>query len=71
MNSLIHYIPLKERLSILGTSYITVLPPIPTAGLTKDDLPKLMEQVYEIMNKTFVESSTECLEEQIQSFRCE
>ncbi|XP_072745075.1 1-acyl-sn-glycerol-3-phosphate acyltransferase alpha-like isoform X4 [Anoplolepis gracilipes] len=54
-----------------GTSYITVLPPIPTAGLTKNDLPKLMEQVYEVMNKTFVESTTECLQEQIQSFKCE
>ncbi|GAB1861077.1 1-acyl-sn-glycerol-3-phosphate acyltransferase [Camponotus japonicus] len=52
-----------------GTSYITILPPIPTAGLTKDDLPKLMEQVYEIMNKTFVKSTTECLEEQIQTLK--
>ncbi|EGI60876.1 hypothetical protein G5I_10892 [Acromyrmex echinatior] len=51
-----------------GSSYITVLPPIPTVGMTKDDLPKLMEQAYKVMNKTFVESSTECLEEQIQ--RC-
>ncbi|XP_020294374.1 1-acyl-sn-glycerol-3-phosphate acyltransferase alpha isoform X1 [Pseudomyrmex gracilis] len=54
-----------------GTSYITVLPPIPTAGLTKDDLPKLMEQTYEIMNKTFVESTSECLEEQVRSLKCE
>ncbi|XP_071564523.1 1-acyl-sn-glycerol-3-phosphate acyltransferase alpha-like isoform X1 [Temnothorax nylanderi] len=54
-----------------GSSYITVLPPIPTAGLTKDDLPKLMEQAYEVMNKTFVESTTECLEEQIRSLKCE
>lgn len=54
-----------------GSSYITVLPPIPTAGLTKNDLPKLMEQAYEVMNKTFVESTTECLEEQIRSLKCE
>ncbi|XP_011061963.1 PREDICTED: 1-acyl-sn-glycerol-3-phosphate acyltransferase alpha isoform X3 [Acromyrmex echinatior] len=54
-----------------GSSYITVLPPIPTVGMTKDDLPKLMEQAYKVMNKTFVESSTECLEEQIQSLKCE
>ncbi|EZA59803.1 1-acyl-sn-glycerol-3-phosphate acyltransferase alpha [Ooceraea biroi] len=54
-----------------GTSYITVLPPIPTAGMTKDDLPKLMERAYEVMNRTFVESTTECLEEQIRSLKCE
>jgi len=39
--------------------------------MTKDDLPKLMEQAYEVMNKTFVESTTECLEEQIRSLKCE
>ncbi|XP_039315308.1 1-acyl-sn-glycerol-3-phosphate acyltransferase alpha [Solenopsis invicta] len=54
-----------------GSSYITVLPAIPTAGLTKNDLPKLMEQTYKVMNKTFVESTTECLEEQIRSLKCE
>lgn len=61
----------KRWCYISGSSYITVLPPIPTAGLTKDDLPKLMEQTYEVMNKTFVESTTECLEEQIRSLKCE
>ncbi|XP_011872696.1 PREDICTED: 1-acyl-sn-glycerol-3-phosphate acyltransferase alpha isoform X3 [Vollenhovia emeryi] len=54
-----------------GSSYITILPPIPTEGMTKDDLPKLMGQAYEVMNKAFVESTSECLEEQIRSLKCE
>lgn len=62
---------IKEEFYILGSSYITVLPAIPTAGMTKDDLPKLMAQTYEVMNKHFVESTHECLEEQIQSLKCE
>lgn len=69
----VHLLKLSWQLNILfpGTSYITVLPPIPTAGMTKDDLPELMERTYEIMNKTFVESTTECLEEQVRSLKCE
>ncbi|XP_032663166.1 1-acyl-sn-glycerol-3-phosphate acyltransferase alpha isoform X2 [Odontomachus brunneus] len=59
----------KRGLCILGNSYITILPPIPTAGMTKDDLPKLMEQVYAIMNKTFVESTHECLADHIGSLK--
>lgn len=60
---------LKSGLCISGNSYITILPPIPTAGMTKDDLPKLMEQVYTIMNKTFVESTHECLADHIGSLK--
>ncbi|XP_014482674.1 PREDICTED: 1-acyl-sn-glycerol-3-phosphate acyltransferase alpha-like [Dinoponera quadriceps] len=52
-----------------GNSYITILPPIPTAGMTKDDLPKLMEQAHEVMNKTFVESTRECFADHIESLK--
>ncbi|XP_012215795.1 1-acyl-sn-glycerol-3-phosphate acyltransferase alpha-like isoform X3 [Linepithema humile] len=52
-----------------GTSYITVLPAIPTAGMTKDDLPKLMQQAYEVMNKSFIKSTAECIDEQMRSLK--
>lgn len=60
---------LRRRLCTSGNSYITILPPIPTAGMTKDDLPKLMEQTYKVMNKTFVESTRECFADHIGSLK--
>ncbi|XP_015599467.1 1-acyl-sn-glycerol-3-phosphate acyltransferase alpha [Cephus cinctus] len=44
-----------------GTVYVTILPAIPTAGLTKEDIPTLIEKVHSVMNKTFQESSQEVL----------
>ncbi|XP_023314543.1 1-acyl-sn-glycerol-3-phosphate acyltransferase beta isoform X1 [Trichogramma pretiosum] len=44
-----------------GTSYITILPPIPTEGLTKEDIPKLIDEAYEKMNKVYQESTQEAL----------
>ncbi|XP_043276348.1 1-acyl-sn-glycerol-3-phosphate acyltransferase alpha isoform X2 [Venturia canescens] len=44
-----------------GTSYITILPPIPTKGLTKEDIPTLMDKTWEVMNSTFQETSREIL----------
>ncbi|KAL0131432.1 hypothetical protein PUN28_002751 [Cardiocondyla obscurior] len=64
-----YYLDGKLKRFHSGNSFITVLPPIPTTGMTKNDLPKLMEQAYEVMNKTFVESTAECLEEQIRSLK--
>ncbi|XP_011150698.1 1-acyl-sn-glycerol-3-phosphate acyltransferase alpha isoform X1 [Harpegnathos saltator] len=49
-----------------GNSYITILPPIPTTGMTKDDLPELMQQVYTVMNTTFVKSTRECFADHIE-----
>ncbi|XP_012254396.2 1-acyl-sn-glycerol-3-phosphate acyltransferase beta [Athalia rosae] len=42
-----------------GKVYITILPPIPTTGLTKDNLTDLMDKSYEVMNKAFQETSQE------------
>lgn len=54
-----------------GLSYITILPPIPTVGLTTYDLPKLMETTYEAMNNCFIETSQETLNEYIDSLQSE
>lgn len=65
------YYFLNSKLKIFnsGTSYITILPPIPTKGLTKEDLPKLMEDAYNIMNNSFVETSQEAINEHINTLR--
>lgn len=42
-----------------GKSFITILPPIPTVGLTKENLADLIDESYEKMNKAFQESSQE------------
>ncbi|OXU21976.1 hypothetical protein TSAR_014706 [Trichomalopsis sarcophagae] len=52
-----------------GTSYITILPPIPTKGLTKADLPQLIEQTYQVMNKVYQESTQEALESHMESLK--
>ncbi|XP_058801737.1 1-acyl-sn-glycerol-3-phosphate acyltransferase beta [Phymastichus coffea] len=52
-----------------GTSFITILPAIPTKGMTKADLPKLIDQTYEQMNKVFKESTQEALENHMQSLK--
>ncbi|KAG7209176.1 hypothetical protein KM043_015313 [Ampulex compressa] len=52
-----------------GSSYVTILPPIPTEGLTKADLPELMEKAYDAMNKAFVETTQESLGEHINVLR--
>lgn len=50
-----------------GTSYITILPAIPTKGLTKEDIPKLMETTYDAMNEKFMETSQQTLSEHMAS----
>lgn len=43
----------------LGNIIITTLPPIPTKGLTKDDVEELMNRTYEAMHQHFKLTSTE------------
>ncbi|XP_051158690.1 1-acyl-sn-glycerol-3-phosphate acyltransferase beta-like isoform X2 [Leptopilina boulardi] len=54
-----------------GKSYIKILPAISTTGLTKDDLPQLMEKIYETMNKTFKELTQEVITEHIEDLKVE
>lgn len=54
-----------------GVSYITILPPISTEGLTKEDLPVLMDKAYETMNKTFLATSQETLNDYIDTIQNE
>lgn len=42
-------------------SDITILPAIETKGMTKEDIPELMNRTYEAMNAKFIESSQEVL----------
>ncbi|XP_046415608.1 1-acyl-sn-glycerol-3-phosphate acyltransferase beta isoform X1 [Neodiprion fabricii] len=44
-----------------GKSYITILPPISTVGMTKDNMAELMDEAYDKMNKVFQETSQEVL----------
>ncbi|XP_043674284.1 1-acyl-sn-glycerol-3-phosphate acyltransferase beta isoform X1 [Vespula pensylvanica] len=52
-----------------GTSYITILPPIPTKGLTKDNIQELMDKSYEAMNTVFVQTSQETLTKHMESLK--
>lgn len=54
-----------------GTSYITILPPIPTKGLTKDNIQELMDKSYEAMNTVFVQTSQETLTKHMESLKDE
>nr|XP_012143521.1 PREDICTED: 1-acyl-sn-glycerol-3-phosphate acyltransferase beta-like [Megachile rotundata] len=63
-----YFLNSKRKIFNSGTSYINILPAIPTKGLTKEDLPKLMEDTYRIMNKRFTETSQEAINEHINSF---
>lgn len=56
---------------IPGTSYITILPPIPTKGLTKDDIQELMDKSYDAMNTVFVQTSQETLTKHMESLKNE
>ena len=60
---------LKGLFNFSGTSYITILPAIPTTGLTKEDLPQLIEKTYEIMNKVFQETTQEVLKKHVDGLR--
>lgn len=46
-----------------GHIIVSTLPPIPTAGATKDDLEDLMQRTYDAMNQVFEVTSAEVAEE--------
>lgn len=54
---------LNDKMRILnsGQVIITTLPPIPTEGLTKDDVGVLIEQTYKQMSAIYMETSAEVL----------
>lgn len=54
---------LNDKLRILnsGQIIISTLPPIPTKGLTKDDVAVLIEKVHEQMSAVYKETSAEVL----------
>ncbi|XP_046802190.1 1-acyl-sn-glycerol-3-phosphate acyltransferase alpha [Lucilia cuprina] len=52
----------KKKILNAGNIILTTLPPISTEGLTKDDLPELMEKVHKIMQETFKQTSNEVLQ---------
>ncbi|KAK0171905.1 hypothetical protein PV328_005295 [Microctonus aethiopoides] len=54
-----------------GTSFITILPPIPTIGMTKDDLPNLLDKTYQLMNEEFQRTSQEVLSKYGNNTKCE
>lgn len=52
----------KKKILNAGNIIVTTLPPIPTLGLTKADLPELIDRVHFIMSDTFKQSSDEILQ---------
>lgn len=46
---------------IPGKNIISILPPIPTVGLKKEDLNTLMEKSYNTMNQKYIELSKEVI----------
>ncbi|XP_031850564.1 1-acyl-sn-glycerol-3-phosphate acyltransferase alpha isoform X2 [Nomia melanderi] len=64
-----YFLNSKWKIFNSGISCVTILPPIPTEGLNKDDLPLLVEKVYECMNSEFIKTSQEILGEHINSFK--
>ncbi|XP_033227878.1 1-acyl-sn-glycerol-3-phosphate acyltransferase alpha [Belonocnema kinseyi] len=65
------YYFLNEKLKKFdsGISYVTILPAIPTLGLTKEDLPQLIEKTYEIMNKSFQETTQEVFKKHVEGLK--
>lgn len=51
----------KKKILNAGHVIISTLPPISTKGLTKDDIPELMEMVHKKMLETFKKTSMEVL----------
>lgn len=41
---------------------MTILPPVSTEGLTKADLPQLVEKCYALMQETYAETTSEALQ---------
>ena len=52
----------KKKILNAGNIIVTTLPAIPTKGLSKDDLPELMEKVHKLMQETFKQTSNEILQ---------
>lgn len=52
----------KKKILNPGNIILTTLPPISTEGLSKDDLPELMEKVHKLMQETFKQTSNEVLQ---------
>lgn len=46
---------------ILGEVIITTLPPIPTTGMTRDNVNELMEETHRVMSEVLKSSSKEAL----------
>ncbi|KAI4492116.1 hypothetical protein M0802_010013 [Mischocyttarus mexicanus] len=64
-----YFLHSKSKKFSSGTSYITILPPIPTKNLTKDNIQELMDKSYEAMNTEFVQSSQETLTNHMESLQ--
>ncbi|KAK2575013.1 hypothetical protein KPH14_008760 [Odynerus spinipes] len=52
-----------------GTGYITILPPISTEGMTKDNIQELIDKSYEVMNTSFIQTSQEALTKHMESLK--
>jgi len=46
---------------LIGYSIINILPPIPTAGMTKSDLETLMERTRSVMSEAYMKATEQAL----------
>ena len=54
-----------------GTCFITILPPIETKNMTKENLQELIDHTHDVMNKEFQESTQEVLTAHIKTLKSE
>lgn len=57
-----HFLNSKAKIFNRGQNIIKILPEIPCAGMTKDDIPQLMDRVYKLMQTEYEVLSEESLE---------
>lgn len=54
-----HFLDSHNKRFDSGNAIVSILPPIPTEGMTRDDLPKLLNQVHSMMADTYETLSAE------------
>lgn len=64
-----YFLNSKSKRFDSGLSYINILPPIPTENITKDNIQELIDETYEIMNTSFVQTSQEALTKHMESLK--
>jgi len=60
-----HFLDSEKHIFNTGRSIIKILPPIPTAGLTKGDIDALVSRTHSVMSEEFTKLSDKVLSEEV------